>query len=689
MKITKILFAFLCSLILSGFFIVSISAEEASTIFYDFNTEDELFDFSPYFVEHESGTDGQLEPFSNRFDWEKGTIISKKLSLGNGSTGNIAFLTISKYRFQNFEAELVFNFVGDSSWGWGGLSFRQENVGNGWRSDGCLAFVQKEGYASLWGSDRFDDTVYEGGKPTSFNKNTPFLLKVKVVNNYAEVSVSNLEQSVIYSSVSHNFSKQEANYSGYISIVSIDNTHAFHSLKITALDENGSPALLKQSHVPSEVSFLENETIIPVGTAHVLEIKVNPNNFPLSSLLWSSSDSEIAIVKGGSIIGIKPGTVTITVCSPFNLDLKDEIELTFTEEGGPRANTYSFNATTLTDYFTANYVRSENDPEAGNEDFSEHWNFKENSIIRTGLNPGAASDRDIASIYLDNRRYQNFEATLIYRNNDGEYGWVGLTSGVTSRSNRFIDDGQGFFVQREGIATIWGSKIGGPYEAAINRYALTEWHALKVRVVNKTISMYIDDLINPVFVKTVEEKPQAGEIAVFTSGRAEFEIMSLTVNYLDDAGNIIELEEMKKLEFAKKIETASVGDKINLEVVTEPVAFDDSIYTVSTSNGNICFYNNGILYFIGVGEVTITVECKLNKDLRDSMTITVSDDSPKNPIYYYPEQPAPPKPKGDTGKFFVYAIPGLLVAASIPIAWIRIKRKKQSSVEQKSGSDKK
>jgi uncharacterized protein YjdB len=644
------------------FFERNVSATSETTVSYNFDNTEELLDFSPFFVSNESGTNGSLEPFSDRWREENSQVISSKLASGNGSTGNIAFLTLNKYQFQNFEAEIVMNFVGDASWGWGGISFRQENVGNGWRADGCLAFVQKEGYATLWGSEKFDDTVFEGNKPTNFNKSTPFLLKVKVLNNRADVQVSNLDSSLIYSTVTKTFSKTQANYSGFISLASIDNSHAFDSLKITALNNDGNPTSLTPYSTVEKIEINSSVGTYSVGEEVTLETKVTPSNIPLDSLIWESNDPEVVIVKGGNLIAIKEGHATIKAYSPFNMDIKSEVSLIFTEQD-EKPMSYIFNSASVLEDFTANYVRNDSDPLAGNEDFQNHWELTEDgTAIRTNLDSMANSDENISSLYLKGKTFSNFEATLIYRNLDDEYGWVGVSSGSISKTSRFMDDGQGLFVQREGVATIWGNKIGGPFEQSAPKYDTTSWHALKVRVVGKTVKMYVDDLINPVFIKTLEINPQPGEIGIFTSGRAKFEIKSFSVKYLSNEGDIIDIEEITTFKINNKITNANVGDKLSLEVFVEPSNSVDNTYSVSSTNGNICFYNGGRLFFIGEGEVTINVISNFDQTLNDSMTIKVTDKSSKEPIYYYIEPtPEEDQEKGCKFNSITLAIPSLVV----------------------------
>ena len=601
------------------------------TVTYDFETSEELFDFTSYFVKEEAGTDGVKEEFNLRWENENSHVTSIRSETGSGSTGNIAYLTLNKYLLKNFQVDLVMNYVDDSSWGWGGLSFRQKATGNGFRNDGCLAFVQREGIATLWGNDNFDGAVFQGNTPDAFDEKSPFRLRVKAVNKEVTVTVLSVDESIIYSEVTKIFSKDEAVDSGFISLSSVDNTHAFDQLSITALDDAGSPIDLQPIPRVAELDISSDSATYPLGQEISLNIETTPKNADLSELIWISSNPEIAIVKDGSVIGIKTGTVTITASSRFNESIKSALTLTFTEGVNSILNYYFNDEQAFTD-FRANYVRNANDSLAGNEDITEHWELTENnSLIRTNIDMGGP-DQNVASLYLKNHTFSNFEATLVYRNTTGAQGWIGINSGNRLENKRFIDDGQGFFIQREGIATIWGANIGGPYESLVPSYNLTDWHVLKVKVIGKEIFMYVDDLVNPIFTKTLDVLPQTGEIGIMTSGSAPMEIKSLTVKYLDETGNPLDFDKISAIQIENKITEAVIGENHPLVVIPEDV--DDKTYTVYSSNKNICFYNNGLLYFIGEGEVTISIVSNLNVDAKDTMTINVKQEA-KAPIYYY------------------------------------------------------
>lgn len=634
-RMNKFLVLFLFSLSFLSLITLKFKVEAASkTITYDFEREEELSDFTPYFVKEEAGTDGVREEFKLRWKNEAGKVTSIRKDEGSGSTGNIAYLTLNKYLLKNFQIDLVMNYVDDSSWGWGGLSFRQKATGNGFRNDGCLAFVQREGIATLWGNDNFDGAVFQGNTPDTFDEKSPFRFRVKAVNKEVTVTVLSVDETVIYSEVTQTFSKDEAVDRGFISLTSIDNTHAFDELTINPLDDAGNPIYLQPIPRIETLDISSNQTTYSLGQEISLAIETTPQNVDLSELDWTTSNEEIAIVKDGSVIGINTGTVTITASSRFNESIKSALTLTFTEGVNSGLN-YYFNDEQTFNEFRANYVRNASDSQAGNEEFTEHWELTDNnSLIRTNFDVGGP-DENVASLYLKNHTFSNFEATLVYRNTTGAQGWIGINSGNRLENKRFIDDGQGFFIQREGIATIWGKDIGGPYEKLVPSYNLKDWHVLKVKVVGNEVYMYVDDLVNPVFTKTLDVLPQVGEIGVMTSGSAPMEIKSLAIKYLDEAGNPLDFDKISTIQIENKITEAVTGDDHPLVVVPEEV--DEKTYTVFSSNKNICFYHNGILYFIGEGEVTISIISNLNVDAKDTMTIHVKK-AATEPIYYYPEE---------------------------------------------------
>ena len=93
---------------------------------------------------------------------------------------------------------------------------------------------------------------------------------------------------------------------------------------ITAESDNGIIAKTKVSVAPSSVPIIEINQVklskesmnIKVGESQILQATISPNNATNKTLIWSSSNTSVAVVdQNGYVTGIKEGTATITVKS--------------------------------------------------------------------------------------------------------------------------------------------------------------------------------------------------------------------------------------------------------------------------------------------------------------------------------------------------------------------------------------
>lgn len=623
----KILTGIFITLIsLATFTLTSLYADDLS-ITYDFNSETELDDFKAYLAETESSVNENFVSPDMLYDLNtsEGAITSTQYKgQGSGSTGNIAFLTLNKYVFKNLELDLVLRFAG-TTWGWGGIALRQDNPGSSFRADGILAFAQTQGMATLWGSADFGGDITEGKKPSSFSSDTFFNFNVRLIGTNITVKVQSVDKTITYSEIEKTLPLSSVK-EGFISIASIDNIHQFDKLTVQALDDDGNKISPKTSPQINQIKDI-NDVNIPVGKGINLEVyDENDEKIPNYLLRYSiDDDSKVSVNQQGYILGAELGNAVLKVSSVFDSSIYIEVNINITI-GGTSTYYYDFTKENSTDSLTTSYVESAS-KDGGETAFSDYWIENTSGIKRINLPTYNSSDENIVSLYLKGRKFSNFEVTVRYLNSNQEYGWIGVTSGITTPTKRFIDSGQGFFIQKEGIATMWGNQINGPFEKGVAGYDISKWHTMRVKVYGKTAEIYIDNMDIPAFAKTFSTDLVDGDIGVFTSGPAEFIISTLSINYLDNQGNVLEFIPLDEVSIKNKISVAKKGDifELDVDVIPSLASIDDLV--VETDNSNIAFYNNGKIYFINAGKVNINIYSASNPSISDQMEVTVTKES--------------------------------------------------------------
>ena len=612
----------------------SANADVQTMVEYDFTSETQMDDFTAVYVATESGTGGTVGTYSDYFtlDTENGKVTSQRQNNGTGSTGSITSLVLNKYTFTNFEAEVVMSFEGDSSWGWGGLQFRKTLLNTGWRANGCFGFVQQEGHATIWGADAFDDAAKEVKSQGGFVKNDKFLLSVTVIERECTVTVSSLDKTTTYASVSHTFTKQQSVVDGHVALQSVDNSHNFYSLKITNLDKDGNEIALNETKNAS-ITLDKTFTSVSMGIPAEIPYEVN-GDLDKGTLAWTVSDPTKAIVSDGWITGLKQGEVTVSVSSMINPMMKDSITLTI---GAAEEKTYTFDNDEDIAAMTPAYVAFKSDPNGGDETFDAHWTkTNDGTIKRANLTTSEANDENFAYLYDKSLAYTNFEATLVFRNSNSEFGWIGIASGTKMYNQRCLDQGLGCFLQREGYPTTWGGDIS-LYEVKGNAYDVEAWHTLRVRVYGRKIEMYIDSMQTPVLKRTCDKTFSEGYVGIMTTCKAQFEIASFTIKPLSTDGKVIDFSGIESISFANKPTAATVGDKCAVSVDIVGESESTLVYEFTSSDENVAFINGEYLYFISEGEVTVSVTCLGEARLTDSFTVTVSKKADGEKDYYYPE----------------------------------------------------
>ena len=101
---------------------------------------------------------------------------------------------------------------------------------------------------------------------------------------------------------------------------------------ITATAKDGSGAKATKTitvlQQPQVVSFKNPPTLLKVGTSQKITAIVSPVNTSDKTLVWSSSDEDIATVKSGTVRPLYPGKVTITATAKDFPDVSVSCEIT-------------------------------------------------------------------------------------------------------------------------------------------------------------------------------------------------------------------------------------------------------------------------------------------------------------------------------------------------------------------------
>lgn len=599
-----------------------INASE-STFSVDFDNENNYEDFTPFYVSSGIGTDGMPTTFEENFKQESGYIQSIR-SHSNGSTDNNMYLSLTSYKFANFEANLVGRYV-ENGWGWFGITYRQQGLGFGALADGAFAGMEQECYSLIWGSPNQNEGSIEGKEVEgACNKKEWKRLNVKVVGDTTTVKVYELDDTLV-SQVSTTSSKN-VKVDGFVSIASIDNNHDFKSFSITNLDDNGNPIpLVKASKGITSIKINNKDNSMSVGETKTLSYSYLPETESLDNIRLSSSDSNVIIAKGSSITAIADGNATIKVFNQLNMSVFDSFDVNVS---GIATNTgkkeYNFSSLSSLDDFRLNFVANVSTPGGEVANNGRYWTFDDStkSVVRANVsNPDPADD--IASILLDGT-FDNYEISLIYSNPEGANGWVGVIGGQTDLTKRFQDEGYAAFVQKEGYPTIWGLQTNGISENRNVSYDKTAWHILKVKVYNGTIEVFVDDLNNSLLKKSYGSSIKKGRCGVFASGE-EIKIKTLSFAYLDKNGTEMEYFAVSSFKINNKITAGKVGQSVPLEYLFNDNASNKNVVLVS-SDSNICIAKNDKLTFIDGGNVTITAYPQDNPDLVDTLVINVTKD---------------------------------------------------------------
>jgi hypothetical protein len=131
-----------------------------------------------------------------------------------------------------------------------------------------------------------------------------------------------------------------------------------------------------------------------------------------------------------------------------------------------------------------------------------HWTLDEGSLVAAVEADDDEDAKEKAEFKTEKfsvltykaRQYLNFEVSVDYQMGGITYLWPAVAFRQSEMGKSFLDDGAAAFMQKEGKATIWGSKlVGGPYESgALLGYDPDRTHTMKVVVIGNDAAVWID-----------------------------------------------------------------------------------------------------------------------------------------------------------------------------------------------------
>ena len=622
--LTKIVFSLLLLFAVSFVMLNKVAASSDTTIEYNFKELAALNDFEAIYATQSNGGYSQNVNFNDYWKLDSNGLTSTNQNISSGSTNNISYLSLTKYVFTNFEAEIVGKFENTSSWGWMGLVYRQETAGRAFFDEGGFAGVQKEGTALIWGSNVQGSGPFEGSKP-NFDSQIDKRIKIRVVNKEVSVTVYDMEGNTL-SSVS-NTKEDRVLTEGYVSIVSIDNHHNFSSFKITNLDSNGEATNLVPVIKMEQIEVLNKPTTMDINETVSLNYNISTEDKNYNQIKVSSSNSGVVIASGNSLTAIGTGTAEIHVYSALDSNNCDTFTVTVTSNVANDGKiTYVMDSVSALDNIKHNYVPDSTGNNAGDyEEYNTYWEYSEEyaGVVRINDKSNEPAD-DIVSILIKDQKFTNYEMTLVYQNTNDNSGWIGFVGLHEVASKRFMDHGFGAFIQSEGYPTIWGQGTG-IHEQKDIVYDKSAIHILRLKVYNGIIEMYLDDMNNPALSYEIgSDKTNAGgEIGVFVSG-AGYVIKSISYAYLKEDGSLNAYYPVDEFNVLGVPATAIVGESYKIETVINSNATIQNI-VLESSDSNICIARNGKLSFISSGVVTIKVYPEDAPELAKEYVITVEE----------------------------------------------------------------
>ena len=559
------------------------------------------------------------------FTLDNGLKVNTSVYSGNDVSENNIYVRYNKKDLQYFKAELTYNYNADSGNGWAGFILGYTNYARKARwndsPNGMELFVQNNGKGT-YSSAKLNASGYtEGTSPANWVINGEHTLTIIVVEDSITLYADGMEVISI--------NKETMQAKGYeidtasIGFMFTNAEFTAKSFKVSPLNEKGEEYVAVESveiKADGEVNQFEGLEINAV---------ILPENAGMKTIRYELP--ACAVESNGKIYFTKPGTYTVKAISMDNENAYDEFTVTVKENDSYMAYATTQDGVGFDNYF----VTSGGSKDGAPATMADYWTFNADGTMTLTEKVGTSVDSGYVLLYLKDImngaliNSNSFEITYMVKSNNSPNGWHGVGFALTDKATVPNQAGVSAFIQEEATkATIWGSGaggVGGPNEVG-SSYTRNAWNMIKVRVYgegSQTIEMYVNDMSTPVITATAYDLP-AANVALFTT--TTITIGNVYFANLDANGNPVKVIYPESIEVNELPATAEVGDQVQITATVLPANASDASLLYTTSDVLVATVGtNGMITFMGTGEVTITVMSKSNPAVYEEFTFTVTE----------------------------------------------------------------
>lgn len=602
---------------------------------------------------------------------EKERVLTKTSSRAEETTDlrDVESLVIKGLKFDYFEIETKIKLTTWSSFAGGkyaavGFAFGWNNftrsAAYGENRGGGIAYLNNDGHLDLkadaitsaagangtiggLGQSHADKLKYEEANQVvrntaddsinpwggTENWNIVHTLKLRVTDHKMELILD--EGLACARSVSFRFNDdvQDGIKSGAIGIfASNQSVKFFDGIDVRYLDGNGDPIAIK------DVSSISLDTLSAtqeVNTSLKVEPKIAPADATVKDFLLESSQPTVAKAVGDVLVFVGKGETKITVTSAFDSTKVAEKTITVGDRDVSHSLAIDLSDPARTKLAAYYQEAGQSDAVAVEEELSAHWTVADGVLTRTNDLGGD----DVASHYAElwlNRTFTSFEISYMLRAG-ADPGWAGVMFGKTNYSTFFDQGDAAYLATHDGKATFWGQTIGAYSDAgnekAADYYRQNEWNYVKLQVFGtdggRTVRLYVNDMTTPVVERVQPTAAVPGKICLFTT-TATADFKEIVINYLTETGTVKQYVATQSVTIGNKTATAKVGDTLTLQVVSAPAEGTNGGVSFESSDPAVASVTqSGVVTFLSAGSATITAVSDDDPDIRDSMTVTVTD----------------------------------------------------------------